>query len=172
MLKYDVLARWVCKLGLAGWLGCASQSNEPGPEAPSSRTEAPAAAVPGQQQPAQQELEAYERAKPVFETYCASCHTMRGKKSTEESLEHFKMDGYPFGGHHADEITEALREVLALSGSKKPSMPKDKPGAVQGEELQRIVAWADAYDQAHPTAAHEHHHEHTDSDSGHEKDAH
>jgi hypothetical protein len=32
-------------------------------------------------------------------------------------------------------------------------MPKDDPGSVQGEELRLIIAWADAFDKAHPGAA-------------------
>lgn len=44
-------------------------------------------------------------------------------------------------------------------------MPKDKPGAVEGDELALIAAWADAYDAAEDAGAHgehadEHDHDH------------
>ena len=34
-------------------------------------------------------------------------------------------------------------------------MPKNKPGAVQGDDLALITNWADAYDAAHASGAHE-----------------
>ena len=110
---------------------------------------------------AQEERAAYERAKPVFVAYCAACHTGRGKRSSRNALEHFSMDSYPFGGHHASEITATTREVLGQSGSK-PTMPKDRPGSVQGEELKHVLAWADAFDRAHGerTDEHDEHGEH------------
>ena len=71
------------------------------------------------------------------------------------------MDAYPFGGHHAAEITASIREVLGTTG-KHPTMPRDDPGAVDGEELKLILAWADAFDKTHPAGASErHHHDHT-----------
>jgi hypothetical protein len=92
---------------------------------------------------------AYERAKPVFDARCGKCHTHSGSSSDDHALSHFNMDDYPFGGHHADEPAESVRAVLGAKGSR-PTMPRDQPGAVQGEELRLILAWADAYDQAHP----------------------
>jgi hypothetical protein len=59
------------------------------------------------------------------------------------------MDQYPFAGHHAHEIADTIRKVLG-AGKSKPTMPLDKPGAVQGAELRLILEWADAYDRAHP----------------------
>jgi hypothetical protein len=48
-------------------------------------------------------------------------------------------------------------------------MPRDGPGVVRGEELQLILAWADAYDRAHPNAAvpEKHHHDHVKSEHEH-----
>ncbi|MDQ3370183.1 MAG: c-type cytochrome, partial [Myxococcota bacterium] len=94
------------------------------------------------------ETAAYERAKPVFEKYCASCHTKGQRGAKAGALKHFEMTTYPFGGHHAAEISGEIREVLAIGGGK-PTMPKGKPGSVRGEELALIAAWADAFDAAH-----------------------
>ena len=97
---------------------------------------------------------AYQNAKPVFDAHCASCHTSRGSKSSKTALKHLDMDTHPFGGHHAQEVTASIRKVLGADGSK-PTMPRDRPGAVQGEELALILAWAEAYDRAQPQGAHE-----------------
>ena len=99
------------------------------------------------------ETAAFEKAKPVFDKYCASCHT-QGPKAKKKTLDHFDMTTYPFGGHHAMEISKEIREVLAIGGGK-PTMPRGKPGAVKGEELASIAAWADAFDAAHAGGAHE-----------------
>ena len=103
------------------------------------------------------EVAAYARARPVFEAHCASCHTDRGGSSDPRALAHFSMDTYPFGGHHAAEIGGAIRGVLGADGSK-PTMPKDRPGAVKGSELELVLAWAEAFERAHSDSAHEHHH--------------
>jgi mono/diheme cytochrome c family protein len=104
------------------------------------------------------EQEAYERARPVFERHCASCHTSSAGK--QAALRHFAMDRYPFGGHHAGQISGTIREVLGASG-KPATMPKDRPGAVQAEELRAILDWADAFDRAHAAGNHhEHRHQH------------
>ncbi|MBA3395968.1 MAG: hypothetical protein H0T89_25275 [Deltaproteobacteria bacterium] len=66
------------------------------------------------------------------------------------------MTSYPFGGHHAMEISGEIREVIGLT-EKKPTMPADDKGAVQGDELAAIKAWADAFDAAHAGGAHEGH---------------
>lgn len=105
------------------------------------------------------ELAAYEKAKPVFERWCASCHARTGKKQSVKKRGHFDMTTYPFGGHHAMEISGEIREVLGLTG-KKPTMPLDRKGAVQGDELELIKAWADAFDAAHQGGAHAGHAEH------------
>lgn len=105
------------------------------------------------------EMAAYERAKPVFDKWCAKCHVKGGKKATASKLKHFDMTTYPFGGHHAMEISSEVREVLGLTG-KKATMPADKKGAVKGEELELIEVWADAFDASHKGGAHEGHGDH------------
>ena len=111
--------------------------------------------------PTNPELAAYKRASPIFENYCAKCHTTEGGKSSATALAHFNMDNYPFGGHHAHEITAAVRKALGAAGGA-PTMPADNPGAVRGEDLRLILEWADAYERAHPNSAipGKHNHEH------------
>lgn len=116
---------------------------EPQPDPTQAKTELAAA-----------EKSAFEMAEPVFKQHCARCHVKGEKKSKAKTLGHFDMTTYPFGGHHADEISAKIRKVLAIGGGK-PTMPKDDRGAVQGEELSLIAAWADAYDRAHAGGAHE-----------------
>lgn len=94
------------------------------------------------------ERAAYERARPVFQKYCAMCHTTGGTHAKKAALQRFTMDQYPFGGHHASEIASSIREVLG-AGGEEPTMPRDIPGAVQGEELALVLAWAEAFDSAH-----------------------
>jgi len=101
------------------------------------------------------EQTAYESAKPVFDKHCAACHQKGGKKAKRKMLQHFDMTAYPFGGHHAAEVSAEVREVLAIGGGK-PTMPFNDPGAVQGDELALIAAWADAFDKAHAAGAHQH----------------
>jgi mono/diheme cytochrome c family protein len=113
-----------------------------------------------------EEVAAYARARPVFEAYCASCHSHRGDSSDPKALAHFSMDSYPLGGHHAAEIGGAIREVLGANGSK-PTMPEDSPGAVKGPELELVLAWAEAFERAHPESNHEHHHD-DDADDHHD----
>ncbi len=100
------------------------------------------------------ETAAYEQAKPVMQTYCASCHTKSGKKASSKKLGHFDMTSYPFGGHHAGEMGVTIRKVLGIDGSK-PTMPANKPGSVKGDDLALISAWADAFDASHAGGAHE-----------------
>ena len=57
------------------------------------------------------------------------------------------MDGYPLGGHHAGGAGGAVRKVLG-GGGGRPTMPSDDPRVVTGDDLARILAWADAYDAA------------------------
>jgi mono/diheme cytochrome c family protein len=128
-----------------------SPATSPTGTAPAPSVEPQASATPAPPSP---ELAAYERAKPILEKYCASCHTKGGAATSKEALEHFSMDGYPFGGHHANEIGAVVRKSLGASGSK-PTMPRGKPGVVKGDDLAAILAWADAFDAAHPPAAKE-----------------
>jgi mono/diheme cytochrome c family protein len=94
------------------------------------------------------ELAAYRNAKPVFDKWCASCHSKTGKQTSPKKRAHFDMTAYPFAGHPAVAITGEIRKALGLTG-KKPTMPADKKGAVQGAELALIKAWADAFDASH-----------------------
>lgn len=94
------------------------------------------------------ETAAYDKAKPVFEKYCASCHTKKGKKATAKKLGHFDMTAYPFGGQHAKSIGNEIRVVLAIDGAKKPTMPDDKPGSVKGDDLATVKAWTEAWQAA------------------------
>jgi hypothetical protein len=121
------------------------------------------------------EKAAFERARPVLETHCSRCHNQDGgaaAKMKKKALPHFSLDGYPPGGHHAHEVTAEVRRVLGVGGPGvvKATMPMDRPGAVKGEELAAILAWADAYDAAEqaglhrsadkPAAGPHHHHKH------------
>jgi hypothetical protein len=112
--------------------------------------------TPPAPQVAAAEQDAYAKARPVFETYCAGCHTRTGAKASPKSLDHLDMTSYPFGGHHGSMAGPAVAEVLGLDG-KKPTMPLDHPGAVTGDELALVKAWIDAYDAAHPDAMSMHH---------------
>jgi mono/diheme cytochrome c family protein len=105
------------------------------------------------------ETAAWETAKPVFEKACATCHTSAGKKAAKKKLDHFNLDTYPLGGHHTATIGYTIRDVLGITG-KKPTMPYDKPGSVQGEDLAKIKAWTDAWEASEKGGAHpvtEHH---------------
>lgn len=100
------------------------------------------------------EQAAFDSAKPVFEKHCARCHKEGGAMASKKKLNHFDMTTYPFGGHHAATIGAEVREALGLTG-EKPTMPADKKGAVKGDELALIAAWADAFDKSHAGGAHE-----------------
>lgn len=115
------------------------------------------------------ETAAFDKAKPVFEKHCAKCHTKDGKNAKPKSLEHFEMTSYPFGGHHAAEIGPEVKKALGIGGGKA-TMPLDHPGAVTGDELALISAWADAWQKSHEGGAHpEHEHgaDHHDGDHHH-----
>ena len=103
--------------------------------------------------PSPGEVAAFAAAKPAFERHCFRCHTTSGRKSKHKALDHMTMDRYPFGGHHAGEAGQAIRKVLGTDGATKPTMPSDDPGAVTGDDLAKLAAWADAFDrdQTHQT---------------------
>lgn len=107
----------------------------------------------------EEEQRAYERARPVFERYCAACHTRASGNSA--ALGHFVMDIYPFGGHHEAQIAATIRRVLGATG-ERPTMPVGQPGAVRDAELRFILDWAAAFDRARLPAAGKQtgHHEH------------
>lgn len=95
------------------------------------------------------EKAAFDAAKPAFEKHCFRCHTTSGKKAKRKTLDHLTMDSYPFGGHHANDVASSIRRTLGIApNKKKPTMPKDEPGAVVGDDLERISAWADSVDRA------------------------
>lgn len=100
------------------------------------------------------ETAAFDKAKPVFDKWCAKCHSKSGSKVAQKKLDHFDMTTYPFDGHHAMELGGQIRKSLGIDGSK-PTMPFDKKGAVKGDELALIAAWADAFDASHKGGAHE-----------------
>ncbi len=102
------------------------------------------------------ETAAFENAKPVFDKHCARCHVKGAKQASAKKLKELDMTSYPFGGEHAQEIGDEIREVLGIVG-KKVTMPADKKGAVKGDELALISAWADAWEAAHKGGAHEGH---------------
>jgi hypothetical protein len=97
--------------------------------------------------PTPDEKAAFERAKPAFERHCFRCHATAGANAKPKALAHIRMDGYPFGGHHADEAGAAVRKVLGASGGIA-TMPADDPGGVTGDDLARMLAWANAFDTA------------------------
>jgi hypothetical protein len=108
----------------------------------------PAKAAP----PSAEELAAFSAARPVFARYCFKCHTRSGKKAKAKALKHVDMTTYPFGGHHADDGGAVIRRAVQGASGESATMPSDDPGAVQGEDLAKILAWADAFDRAHAKA--------------------
>lgn len=147
--------------------GSQPEATEPAPAedpeaaAPAEPEPAPEPAPEPEPDPAQvkaellaQEKSAFELAQPIFKKHCARCHEKGNKKAKPKILKHFDMTSYPFGGEHADEMGKEIREVLAIGGGKA-TMPMDKPGSVEGDELALIAAWADAYDKAAAGGAHE-----------------
>jgi hypothetical protein len=95
------------------------------------------------------ELAAYDAAKPGLQKHCFRCHTTKGMKVKAKALKHFNLDRYPPRGHHAHEAGAVVRRVLLGDKGKGegPSMPSDDPGVVVGQELERIIAWADAFEK-------------------------
>lgn len=100
------------------------------------------------------EKAAYDKAKPAFQMYCATCHTKSGKKATRKKLDHFDMTTYPFAGEHAKSIGNEIRVVLAIDGAKKASMPEGKPGSVKADDLAAITAWTEAWRAAGAAGVH------------------
>jgi len=139
-------------------LGCASGTSPTPSETPSGSPTAggehhPAAHPGSAPDLLGAELMAYKRARPIFERYCARCHATKGGRATTKALGHFNMDRYPFGGHHQTEISQAVRQVLGATG-KEATMPRNDPGAVQGEDLVRILDWAERFDTAQAAGLH------------------
>jgi hypothetical protein len=99
----------------------------------------------------QAELAAYETAKPVFEKFCSGCHEKGKRGATKKALGEFEITAYPFTGEHAN--GPDIRKVLGIGGGKA-TMPRNKPGAVKGDDLAAITAWLDAWDAAESAGAH------------------
>ncbi|MEJ7600078.1 MAG: hypothetical protein WKG01_19375 [Kofleriaceae bacterium] len=97
------------------------------------------------------ETAAFVKAKPVFDKFCQGCHVKGQKNASAKKLNQLDLTAYPFTGEHSK--ASDLRDVLGLSG-KKATMPKTKPGAVKGDDLGTIIAWADAWDAAEAGGAH------------------
>ena len=47
------------------------------------------------------------------------------------------------------EVAAVVRKVLGADGKSKATMPSDDPGAVAGDDLAKILVWADAFDRTH-----------------------
>lgn len=154
-----MLTRSLAFASVALGLGCATA--KPAATPPNDVT---AAAVVSEEERA-----AFEHARPVFEAYCMKCHTTAGAKTSPKAMHHISMDSYPFTGHHADEAGSAVREALT---GKEPSMPKDNPGTLKPDELALVLAWADAFDHAHPKTAHDEGAEHDEHAEHHEDGGH
>ena len=126
----------------------------------SRRKRAPVAA-----DPVAVERAAFDKARSVFESHCASCHRKGEQRATKKALGHFDMSSYPFGGHHASEIDVTIGKVLGIGGGKA-TMPKGKAaGSVAGDDLAAIEAWMRAFAAAKAAGAHGAQHGH---DGGHE----
>jgi hypothetical protein len=127
------------------------------PASPAKEPERPAEPGPAAADPKADllalETAAWATAAPVLENVCSTCHTSAGKKATKKKLGHFSFDSYPPSGHHTSTIGFTIRDVLGLSG-KKPTMPYDKPGSVQGDDLAKIKAWTDKWEAAEKGGAH------------------
>jgi mono/diheme cytochrome c family protein len=141
-------------------------SKKPAPTTPSETMKDPKAELLAA------ETAAWATAKPVFDKACSACHTTGGKKASKKTLMHFNLDTYPLGGHHTATIGYTIRDVLGING-KKPTMPDDNPGSVEGDDLAKISAWTDAWvaaekGGAHPAVAHDHDHDHDDDDDDHD----
>lgn len=95
------------------------------------------------------EMSAFETAKPVFDKWCVKCHVYASP--APKAFKALQVEVYPFVGKHS--TTKDIRTVLAIGGGK-PSMPFDNKGAVKGDELAAIAAWADAWDQAETAGTH------------------
>ena len=96
------------------------------------------------------DLVAYAAARPALEKHCFRCHTSAGQKAKAKTLKHLSFDQYPPTGHHAHEAATVFRRVLVgnKARGKGPTMPADDRGAVTGEDLEKILAWAEAFDRA------------------------
>jgi hypothetical protein len=96
---------------------------------------------------------AFEVARPAFERHCFRCHRREGAASRKvkiKAIKHLDMSVYPFGGHHPDDAASVIRRALLGDEMKKtpPTMPADDIGGVTGKDLEKLLAWADAFERA------------------------
>ena len=125
-----------------------TEPTEPAEPAPTEPTEP----APDPKQVAMEaELAAYETAKPVFEKFCIGCHQKGKRGATKKALRELEITEYPFKGEHAN--APDIRKALGIGGGKA-TMPRNKPGAVKGDDLAAISAWLDAWDAAEAAGAH------------------
>lgn len=162
-----------CAFALAIIAGCAPRADhttaggpaDPAASAGPAPTSGTLSAPPADPAPPATAEQALARARPVFAKYCSRCHQSGNRQTSKKALEHFSLDTDPPGGHHAHELAGTLRLVLG-AGGKPATMPLDQPGAVQGDDLAALLAWADAHEaeqEAHHGEGHDHgngHHEH------------
>lgn len=99
------------------------------------------------------ESNAWLQAKPVFDKYCAGCHTQTGKQADQKKLDDFDFTIYPSSTRHPRTIGFTVRDVLGISETK-PTMPADQPGTVSGRELATAKIWIDAWEAAERGGAH------------------
>ncbi len=171
-MKYRLRAHLILPLALALAAGCSRDDAEPAEASEAGEEQAPAAeasaddgdgAADEGEALLAAEMQAYEAARPVFETHCAVCHQPGEPEALEDTLHHFSMEGYPFGGHHAHEMGEIIRAVLGADGSEA-TMPEGDPEALSDEELALVVTWSEAFDRAHAAGVGHHaeleHHDH------------
>jgi uncharacterized membrane protein len=100
--------------------------------------------------PADLEHAAFEQARPVFARYCDGCHSEQGAHRDREALRDLVTTRYPFAGRRAAVAGHAV--AVSLGRGHRATMPDDHPGSVRGDDLARVMAWADAFDRAHATA--------------------
>jgi mono/diheme cytochrome c family protein len=93
------------------------------------------------------EVEAYVRARSVFEQHCFRCHTASGDETIKKGVEKLDMSRYPFGGKRGATASLAVRKALGASGVRA-TMPKDDPGSLNNLDLAMILRWADTFDAA------------------------
>ena len=93
------------------------------------------------------EQDALALAKPVFKKYCVRCH-MYG--ANDKAFK--KLDANT--GLDTIDATKVDKIRVVLGGADKPpTMPKDRPGEVKGDELALVMNWTDAYSRAQKAGA-------------------
>jgi mono/diheme cytochrome c family protein len=106
--------------------------------------ELPAAtpAAPSASAPAPAEKTPTEQARAVFDQRCASCHTAG---ANAKAGKHLKLVDGVLVGHHAGTLGKTMRRVLGVGS--KATMPPGGP-ALEEQERQLLVAWAEEQDRS------------------------